>query len=134
MAVRIGEVARKTGLSIHTLRFYERQGLLPPPARSPSNYREFSPAALGRLKFICEAQQLGFTLSEIRQIVNLHGSPGASCDTLRTRAQQKLREIDDQMRHLQTIKTTLQKLIGECEATRPVTPCPIVRAINDLER
>jgi DNA-binding transcriptional MerR regulator len=133
MAVRIGEVAHKTGLSVHTLRFYEPQGLLPPLPRGPSNYGEFSPASLGRLKLISEAQQLGFTLSEIRQIVNLHGSPSASCDTLRTRAQQKLREIDDQLRHLRTTKLTLQKLIGECEATT-VSPCPIVQAINDLER
>lgn len=83
--MRIGEVARKTGLSVHTLRFYEREGLIPPPARGPSNYREFSSASLDRLKVIREAQQLGFTLAQTREILDLAGARGATCALSRNR-------------------------------------------------
>jgi MerR family copper efflux transcriptional regulator len=125
MAVRIGEVARKTGLSVHTLRFYERKGLLPAPARGPSNYREFSPASLERLQLIRQAQQLGFTLAQTREILDLAGRRGASCEALRVRAEEKLREVDRQIRSLVEIKKTLKRLMRDCATKTSVAPCTI---------
>jgi DNA-binding transcriptional MerR regulator len=128
MAVRIGEVARRTGLSIHTLRFYERKGLLPATSRSPANYREFTPRALERLGFIRQAQDLGFTLAEIREFLAAGTSPGA-CDALRARGERKLREIDTEVRRLQVMKASLQELLKAC-AGPPA--CNVVIALEKL--
>jgi MerR family transcriptional regulator, copper efflux regulator len=128
MAVRIGEVARRTGLSIHTVRFYERKGLLPPAARGPSNYREFTPRTLERLDFIRQAQDLGFTLAEIRECL-LARTLAGGCDALRARGEQKLREIDAEIRRLAAVKTGIEKLLNGC-TTSP--PCNVVIALEKL--
>jgi DNA-binding transcriptional MerR regulator len=128
MAVRIGEIARRAGLSIHTLRFYERRGLLPPAARGPSNYREFTPRTLERLDFIRQAQDLGFTLTEIREFLSTRTLAGG-CDALRVRGEQKLREIDAEMRRLAAVKAGIETLLNAC-STSP--PCNVVIALEKL--
>ena len=127
--MRIGEVAWKTGLTVHTLRFYERKGLLPLAARGPSNYREFPSLSIERLKFIREAQQLGFTLAEVREFFDRRITPATNCDALRIRAERKLLEVEAQIRRLRTAKTTLRKLLRDCDAKRPTAPCPIARSL-----
>ena len=104
--MRIGEVARMAGVSIHAVRFYERKGLLPPAQRGPGKYREFTDRTLERLKFIREAQALGFTLAEIRGLLNARTS-ATGCQALRARGEQKLRDVDAEIRRLETIKATL---------------------------
>jgi DNA-binding transcriptional MerR regulator len=88
--MRIGEVARRTGLTVHALRFYERKGLLPRAARGPSNYRQFTARSIERLTFIREAQELGFTLSEVRTFVDLRNTPMGCAELRPPSAQQVL--------------------------------------------
>jgi MerR family copper efflux transcriptional regulator len=129
--VRIGELARRTGLTVHTLRFYERKGLLALAPRGPSNYREFPSRSVERLKFIQEAQRLGFTLAEIRELL---GVSAMNCDALRTRAERKLLEIEGQIRRLQAVKGTLRKLLHSCNAPSPTAGCATARSIETLRR
>ena len=92
--MRIGEAAKKSGLTIHTLRFYERKGLLARVARGPSNYREFPAVSIDRLQFIRDAQQLGFTLAEVRELLDLRGASAAACAALRAKGERKLHEVN----------------------------------------
>jgi DNA-binding transcriptional MerR regulator len=89
--MRIGELARASGMTPDGVRFYEREGLLPAAHRTAANYRDFSPDALTRLQFVREAQRLGFTLSEIAELLALRAAGSADCETLRARAQKSSR-------------------------------------------
>lgn len=129
--MRIGELSQKAGLTVHTLRFYERRGLLPAPARGPSNYREYSMGSIDRLRFIREAKRLGFTLAEIQRLFNPRNGP-VDCTALRLRGVQKLREIEEQIRQLQTVRRGLKKLLGECAGRKPAR-CEVVRSLRALD-
>jgi MerR family transcriptional regulator, copper efflux regulator len=131
--MRIGEVARSTGLTVHTLRFYERKGLLPPAARGPSNYRDFPAHSIERLAFIREAQRLGFTLSEVREFVDRRNTP-LGCVQLRNTGERKLREIEAELRRLRTIRASLRKLLRRCDASTAAAPCAVSVALGDIRR
>ena len=128
--MRIGEIARKGGVSVHTLRFYERRGLLPPVARGASNYRQFPPVTLERLKLIREAQHLGFTLAEIGEVLGLRMERATSCEALRMRTERKLLEVEGRLRRLQSMKRALRSLLRDCEPARPKTGCPAARSLQ----
>lgn len=130
--MRIGQLARQTGLSIHALRYYERRGLLPCVPRGPSNYREFSPRSVERVSFIREAKRLGFTLAEIRELLDLQTS-AISCEVLRARAERKVAEIEDRIRRLRMIKSTVTTLLRNCNARKPTNSCPVVRSLRSLK-
>jgi DNA-binding transcriptional MerR regulator len=132
--VRIGEVARKSGVTIDTLRFYERQKLLPPAARGASNYREFPPVTIERLKFIRGARELGFTLAEVRDLLQVRTQPATGCEALRQRAQTKVVELEEQIRRLRRVKSALIKLLKDCEARAPAVPCEITQSVASLWR
>jgi DNA-binding transcriptional MerR regulator len=131
--MRIGEVARRTGLTVHTLRFYERKGLLPRARRETSNYRDFSASSIDRLMFIRDAQRLGFTLSEVREFVDSNQSP-MGCAELRTKAERKLLEVDAELLRLRAIKRSLRKLLRDCKVSTSTGPCPVSIAVRDTRR
>lgn len=112
--MRISQIAARTGLSVHALRFYERKGLLPRVARSQSNYREFSPSSVERVTFIRKAQELGFTLAEIQMLVDLRNTP-MGCTELKKVGERKLAEVDAELRRLRTIRKSLHGLLRDCD-------------------
>lgn len=128
--LKVGEVAKQAGVNLQTVRYYERRGLLPRPPRTGSNYRAYPEDAVRRVQFIKRAQELGFTLQEINELLSLRAAPQTRCADVRRRAQTKLRDIDDRVRTLQGMRKALTKLIGECSGKGPVTQCPILEALD----
>ena len=131
--LRIGEVAGKAGVNLETIRYYERQGLLPKPSRLSSGYRAFSSDAVRRIRFIKRAQQLGFSLKEIQQLLALRINPRGRCGDVRLRTEAKIADMDQKIRSLQAMKQTLERLAAACAGARPVSDCPILESLDALE-
>ena len=129
-AMRIGEVAKRTGLGIETIRFYERQGLLNEPERLSSGYRQFDEAAIARLTFIIRAKGLGFTLSEIKELLSLWFDPVTTCCDVRRRAEQKIVDIEGRIQALQAMKRSLKKLIDQCQKRGTLEDCPLLYGLT----
>jgi len=128
--LKIGELAKQATVNLQTIRYYERRGLLPRPPRTVSNYRVYPREAVVRVRFIKRAQELGFTLKEIKELLSLRAAPRARCADVRERAEIKVRDIDDKVRTLQSMRKALHKLIGECSGNGPVSRCPILEALD----
>src|SRR5258708_36203544 len=98
----IGQVARRVGMGIETVRFYEREGLLNRPARSPSSgYRLYEEGVVGRLQFILRAKELGFTLNEIKELLSLRVDPDTCCEDVKARAEAKIADVEGKIEALQ---------------------------------
>ena len=128
-----GELAQQARVNIETLRFYERQGLLPEPPRSASNYRLYPADAVRRVRFIKRAQELGFSLSEIDELLSLRASPKAKCADVRGRAEAKVADIDLKIKSLRSMKKALSNLMAQCSGEQTATQCPILDAIDRKE-
>ena len=128
---KIGQLARKAGVNIQTIRYYERRGLLAPAARRESGYREFAPGDVERLRFIKRAQALGFTLEEIAELLDLRIEGVDPCVDVKDRTQSKLQEVDTKIRQLRRIRKALAELVSACEAQSPTIDCPILSAFSD---
>jgi MerR family transcriptional regulator, copper efflux regulator len=129
-ALTIGRLAREAGVNLETVRYYERRGLLPRPPRSASGYRLFPLEATRRLRFIRHAQELGFSLAEIRELLSLRVSPAAKRTDVRRRAEVKIADIDAKIRSLESMRKTLRKLTNACEGCGPVAECPILESLD----
>lgn len=125
----IGEVARRVGIGVETVRFYEREGLVAPPPRSASGYRLYPDEAVDRLRFIRRAKELGFTLEEIRGLLDLRVRPGAACDDAREIAVARLADLEARIADLRRLAEVLRRLITACDADRDSPDCPILDAI-----
>jgi MerR family copper efflux transcriptional regulator len=126
----IGQIARTVGVGVETIRFYERQGLLPEPPRKPSGYRQYSAASLERLRFIRRAKSLGFSLVEVRELLDLHPDSARACEDVAARVQCKLDEIAARMRDLEALRGALSSLAGACEARAPLEGCPLLKTLG----
>ena len=126
----IGDVANRSGVHVETLRYYERRGLVAKPPRTPSNYRIYPLETVRRVRFIKRAQELGFSLEQIGDLLALRAAPKASCGDVRLRAEAKLDDIDQKMRDLRRMKKALANLVAQCSGRGPVTECPILDAID----
>src|SRR2546426_3972079 len=113
-SLRTAELARRGGVNLETIRYYERKGLLPKPPRTPAGYRTFDAEAVRRLRFIKQAQALGFSLKEIRGLLALRLDPRASCADVRRRAEAKMADIEDKLRALRAMKRALVRLTAAC--------------------
>jgi DNA-binding transcriptional MerR regulator len=111
----IGDVSRQTGLSIHTIRFYEAEGLLREPARTDSGYRVFSPHTIEQLQFIREAQALGFTLDEIRELLVLKDRSTNACSHVKSLVEEKLANVHGKLRKLEMMEKDLKRVLAECK-------------------
>ncbi len=131
----IGQVAKATGLGVETVRFYERQGLFDPPPRRPSGYRQFPEEVVHRLRFIRRAKELGFSLREIRELLDLRLDPDATCADIKGRAQGKIDAINEKVKTLRRMKRSLGKLLSACDgkATLPADECPILASLDRQE-
>ena len=130
----IGQVARRSGVGIDTVRFYEREGLLTKPARARSGYRQFDEKVIARLQFIQRAKELGFTLNEIKELLSLRVDPATSCEDVKARAETKIADIEDKIRTLHRMKKALVRLTQECCETGSGSECPILDALDGRTR
>ena len=124
------KLAHEGGVNVETIRYYERHGLLPRPPRTHSGYRVFSDDAATRLRFIKHAQALGFSLNEIKDLLRLRIRPGSSCSDVREKAEAKIAEVDEKIRHLRAIKKALVQMAATCSGQGPVSVCTIIQALN----
>lgn len=125
------EVAEKVGVNPETLRFYERRELIPNPPRSDGGVRLYDERYVDRLRFIQRAKDLGFTLDEIKDLLDLRVSDEATCRDVKARAEDKLREVEEKIRNLAQIREALSQLAEACEdAEGPTTDCPILDAME----
>ena len=126
----IGTVAREAGVSVETVRFYEREGLIPTPARSASGYRQYPAATVARLRFIRRAKALGFSLRDIRALLALRVDPARRSAEVKAHAQAKIADIAQRIRTLRRMHTTLVDLSEACDGCGPVRNCPILDALD----
>lgn len=129
--MRIGEVAAQAGVNVQTLRYYERRGLLDEPERRPSGYRVYSLEAVRLVRFIKKAQDLGFTLREVHELLRLRKSRPGSRSQVRTLAEAKIRDIEEKTRRLRAIRKALTVLIESCACRGQRLECPILEALED---
>ncbi len=126
----IGRLAARAGVNVETVRYYERRGLLPEPPRSEVGYRQYSPAALDRIGFIKRARGLGFTLEEIRDLLDLRVEPGANCEAVEMEAAQVIARIDAQIAQLERMRSALALLSDACRTRHPAAECPLLEALE----
>ena len=129
----IGKLARQARVNVQTIRYYERRGLLRDPERTASNYRVYGGDTLRRVRFIKRAQELGFTLNEIKELLELRASPRSCCAVVRQRSEAKIRDIDGKVRALKAMRQALERLVRACSGRGPVTECPILESLEDEE-
>lgn len=128
----IGQVARASGVAVETIRYYERVGLLPSPARSAGGYRLFADGTVARLRFIQRAKRLGFTLDEVQRLLHLADNKAASSD-VRALAAEKLAGIEARLRDLQNMRDALASLIADCDGHGSTAACPIIHALVERD-
>jgi MerR family mercuric resistance operon transcriptional regulator len=128
--VRSGEVADLAGVNVQTLRYYERRGLVPEPPRAPSGYRAYPDSVVGTIRFVKRAQELGFTLAEVAELLQLAEGGPDECDTARQVAQTRVRDLERKISDLQRMRDSLVDLLATCHRPRVDRRCPLLRALH----
>ena len=129
--MRIGDVARQSGVGVETVRFYEQKGLIAqPPRPMAGGYRDYPNEVVRRIRFIRSAQQLGFSLTEVFDLLELEAGDDAQCVDVRQRAEIKREEVLTKIDNLKRIRHALDDLIDACPGTGPARSCSILEAIN----
>jgi MerR family mercuric resistance operon transcriptional regulator len=129
-ALTIGKAAREAGVGVETIRFYEREGLIEQPPKPHMGVRRYSDEAVSRIRFIKKAQQLGFTLREIYELLALRADPAADCSQLREEAAVKLQDVRHKIEQLQRIAAALETLINACPGQGGLQACSILEALT----
>ena len=130
----IGRVARQAGLAIDTVRYYEREGLLEKAPRTKAGYRQYSASAVARLRFIRQAKDLGFSLSEIRELLALRVDARKTCRDVKSRALRKIADVERRIVQLTRMRRALADLAAQCRGGGPTSSCPILEALEREER
>ena len=126
----IGQVARQTGVTVETVRFYEKQGLIVPPQRSVAGYRQYPPETVKRVQFIQHAKEVGFTLKDIGELLALRREPGTTCTDIKLRTTQNIEEVDQKISDLKLIRDALGRMIMKCSGRGPLSQCPILEELE----
>lgn len=132
--LKIGQLAKDIGVNIETIRYYERLNLLGPTSRLPSGYRLYNRDSQRRLRFIKNAQALGFTLHEIEELLDLQVSSTARCGDVQRKAEAKLKHVEAKVQDLQSLAMALRRLIRTCQAGQPTDTCPILQSLEEQRR
>lgn len=127
----IGRVAKAAGVGVETVRYYERQGLIEKPMPRRTSYREYSTSVVDRIRFIKRSQELGFTLSEVSELLALADESGASRKRVKELATKKLIAIREKLADLQQMESTLSALVDDCSGKGLLAGCPIIDAITN---
>ncbi len=130
-SLTIGKLAAAAGVGRETIRYYERMGLLESPPRSAAGYRHYPHDAVDRLRFIRRAQELGFTLAEIIELLGLRIDEVSACGAVEARAREKLANVEDKIGDLRRIGDALTRLVEKCEAREPTSDCPILEQLEE---
>ena len=125
----IGRLAKQAGVNIDTIRYYERNGLIPEPARRRSGYREYGSTDISRLRFILRAKHLGFTLAEIAELLSL--SADHDVKGVKRRAETRLEQVEHKIKELQRVRRGLKTLIDACPGHGNLERCPIIAALSE---
>lgn len=128
--MRIGELAAQADVNVQTLRYYERRGLLSPPERLVSGYRTYDATAVRQVRFIRRAQELGFTLQEIRDLLGLWSDSAESCQAVEERASAALGRIDDKIQDLKRMRSGLAQYVAACQRHHSLDECPLLEALG----
>lgn len=126
----IGQVADETGVGVETVRSCQRMGLVAEPSREGTQRRRYPPATAARIRFTRGAQNLGFSLKEIAELLELQIAPGTTKADIKAQAEAKAAEIEEKIRDLQRMRDTLMKLIGACDGAGTLDDCPILEAFD----
>ncbi len=126
----IAQLAQAAQVNPATVRYYERRGVLPKPPRNPSGHRQYAPDDLRRLRFIKSTQALGFSLTEIADLLSIRAEAGGSCRDVRQRIQSKMADVQKKIAALQKILEVLQQLETNCPGRGPLRNCPILAALD----
>ncbi len=132
-AFPIGDLAKATGTKVETIRYYERIGLLPVPARTRANYRAYSDQHMERLSFIRRARALGFSLDQVRRLLALAGDKDGPCEGVDAIARQHLAEVDAKLADLTALRDALSHLIAQCRS-ETIVKCRIIEALSPRNR
>ena len=131
--MRIGEVATNARVSVETLRYYERRGLLPKPERSASGYRSYDADTVRRVHFVRHAQHVGFTLDEIADLLGMWEDSATSCEQVEGRATATLTRIDAKIDQLTRMRAALAQYVSACRARETLADCPLLASLGRLE-
>lgn len=130
--MRTGELAGRAGVNTETLRYYERRGLLEVPPRTNGGYRDYPPSAVELLRFIKRAQQLGFTLDEVEELLHLDAGGPDSCDAARVLAESRRADLEARIADLQRMRDSLAGLIDTCDLPREDRNCALLDALEGI--
>ncbi len=131
--MRIGELGRATNTRAETIRYFERIGLLPPPARTGGNYRHYTATHLQRLNFIRHARGLGFEIAEIRSLLDLADQPERDCSDADRIASQHLQTVEGKIERLTALRDELARIVGACRGGQ-IASCRVLEALGDHSR
>lgn len=126
-SLTIGHIARAAGVNVETVRYYQRVGLITEPVKPAEGYRIYPANTVDRILFIKRAKELGFSLKEITELLELGNG---HCDDMRLRAEEKRAHIDKQISDLKNLKKTLETLIHACRADNDMAHCPIIETLT----
>lgn len=130
----IGGLARQAGVGVETVRFYERQGLIEQPPRPGRGFRRYPPETVRRVRFVRRAKELGFTLREVSELLDLRFDPQRGCAEVREMAEAKVGDVERRIADLERIREVLGKLVAACKGQGSVSECPILDALDEENR
>ncbi len=128
--MKIGELSRVTGTNIETIRYYERIGLLPEPDRTAANYRSYGDPHRARLTFVRHSRDLGFTIEEIRSLLDLSADPGRDCSEADRIASRHLAQVEEKIAQLTLLRDELTRIVGRCRGG-VAADCRVIEALGD---
>lgn len=128
--MRIGDLADATGTPVETIRFYEREGLLPPPRRADNNYRMYLPAHAERLAFIRQCRNLDMALDEVRALLALRDAPAQDCGEINSLLDEHIGHVARRIRELRTLEKVLKALRAQCTSPHPIADCGILNGLD----
>jgi Hg(II)-responsive transcriptional regulator len=127
---RIGQVAKRAGVTVETIRFYEGQALIPAPARTESGYRQYTTETIRRVRFIQRAKALGFSLKDIHALLTLRNESSSTCADVKAQASRKIADVEEKILDLTRIRRALTHLVEQCDAEADLNECPILDALD----
>ncbi|MBN8945094.1 MAG: MerR family DNA-binding protein [Rhizobiales bacterium] len=130
----IGKAARAAGVNVETIRFYERRGLIPQPRKPQDGYRLYAPDTVERVRFIRKAQEIGFSLREVEELLSLRAHPESDCAEVRERAAMKIAEVNSKIAELERVRAALEQVVANCPGHGALSACSILEALEPSHR
>jgi len=128
--MKIGALAKAAGVKVPTVRYYERRGIIPCPPRTAAGYRQYDHGVIDRIRFVKRAQELGFTLGEIGDLLGLRVDDRRACRAVEDVTRAKLQDVQSRIRDLQRLRNVLNRLVRSCQERTPTNDCPILEVLR----